>query len=248
MWEFIIIFAVSLLATILSTISGGGSGIISLPVFLWLGISLPLSIAIQKVNAIFFTPIPAYNYLKGKKIDWTFLLLFAFIGLIGVYAGVNILLAVDKILMQRAIGLIIFAFAIFVFLKKDFGMKERTESSKIKRAASYFAALIMGFYESLMGSGNGIAFTALTYYTRGFDFIHAMGYYFAIAFFWCTFTAILYIQKGYFDFWMMLASILGAMIGAQIGSKYARYKGNKFIKTVFTVVGVVLGLKLFLNL
>ena len=244
----IIVFLSSLIATILSSMSGGGASIISLPIFLWAGISLPLSIAAHKICAVFWTPISAYNYLKDKKIDWSFMLLFAAIGLIGAYFGVQFVLTIDEGLLKPIIGVIIFSFAIYTYFKKDLGLKEKQIKSKVKRTISYIAALIMGFYESIIGSGNGIAFAALTFYTRGFDFISALGYYFAVAFFWVTFAAILYIQKGYFDFWIMLMAILGSVIGSYVGSKYAKYKGNKFIKILFITIGSVLGVKLILNL
>lgn len=247
MMTFIIVFSSSLIATVLSSMSGGGASIISLPIFLWAGISLPLSIAAHKICATFWTPISAYNYLKDKKIDWSFLLLFSAIGLVGAYFGVQFVLTIDEKLLKLIIGLIIFSFAIYTYFKKDLGLKEKQVKSKIKRAISYLAALIMGFYESIMGSGNGIAFAALTFHTRGFDFISALGYYFAVAFFWVSFAAILYIQKGYFDFWIMLAAILGSVIGSYSGSKFAKYKGNKFIKILFVTVGSILGIKLMLN-
>jgi len=244
----IIVFFSSLVATLLSAMSGGGSSIVSLPIFLWAGIPLPLSIAAHKLCAAFWTPISAYNYLKDKKINWRFLLLFAAFGLIGSYFGVQFVLTINQELLKRIIGTIIFVFVIYTYFKKDFGLKEKQIKSKFKGAISYLVAIIMGFYESIIGSGNGIAFTALTYYTRGFDFIDALGYYFGIAFFWVTFAAILYIQKGYYDFGIMGAAIIGSVIGSYCGSKYAKYKGNKFIRLTFITIGAILGLKLILNI
>lgn len=248
MADILIIFGASLIATLLSVMSGGGASIISLPIFLWTGMSLPLAVATHKVCAAFWTPISAYNYLKGKKIDWWFLFLFAGLGLIGAYFGVKFVISFDQVLLKKIIGGIIVFFAVFTFFKKDLGLKEMVVKSKIKRLSSYPAALIMGFYESIIGSGNGIAFAILTFYSRGFDFVSALGYYFGVAFFWVTFAAIIYVWDGYFDLGIMLAAILGSVIGSYIGSKYAAYKGDRFIKNIFVIVGVLLGLKLVLNI
>jgi len=46
---------------------------------------------------------------------------------------------------------------------------------------------------------------------------------------------------------LIVPAILGSVPGAYIGSKYARYKGNGFIKIVFLVIGGFLGLKLTLG-
>lgn len=241
---FLLVFASMLLSSFLSAMSGGGSTVISLPILLWAGIPLPLAIATHRVAAVFWTPITAYNYLKGRKIDWVFLLLFAAIGLIGIYFGVQMLTSVNEELLSRIIGGIILAFVLYTAFKKDLGLKEHKIASTFKRRLSYVLALPMGFYEGLLGSGNGIAFAALTFYTRGFDLIHALGYYFAIAFFWVVFESFLLIEKGFFDWKIMLAGITGSILGSFFGSKLARYKGNRFIKQVFIGVGALLSVNL----
>ncbi len=242
----LIVFFSTAIAALLSSMSGGGASVISLPIFLWAGIPLPLSIATQKVSSVFWTPISAWNYLKDRKIDWRFLLIFALIGLIGAYFGVQAVILIDPIVLSKIIGVIILFLVAYTYLKKDLGLKEKRVTSPIKRAFSYVAAVIMGFYESILGSGNGIAFAALTFHTRGFDFIDALGYYFAIAFFWVTFASALLINQGYFDASIMISAILGSIIGSYFGSKYAKFKGNKFIKNVFLILGTFLGLKLLL--
>jgi uncharacterized membrane protein YfcA len=248
MTTLIIIFLASLLGTIIGVMSGGGSSIISLPLYLWAGVPLPLAIATHKLYAAFTAPIAARNYLKGLKIDWKFLLIFAGIGLIGAYFGVQFVLAINAETLKTIIGIIIIIFVIYSYFQKDLGLKTKKIQSFTQKNLPYPFALIMGFYEGILGSGNGIAFTILTTYSRGYDMISALGHYNAVAFFWVSFAAILYIQKGFFDPGIMLAAILGASIGGYIGSKYAKHKGNRFIKIVFIIVGLILGLKLSLNL
>ena len=77
-----------------------------------------------------------------------------------------------------------------------------------------------------------------------FDFIDALGYYFAIAFSWVVFAAVFLIVQGYFSWAVVIPIVLGSLVGGYIGSKYAKYKGNQFIKIVFVIFGTVLGLKL----
>lgn len=244
----VVVFLVTLIGTIFGVISGVGSSVVSLPVFLWIGIPLPLTIATHKLYCAFGSPLGAYNYLKGQKINWFFLITFAILGLIGAYFGVKFVLTVNENILKTIMGIAIVLFVIYSYFKKDFGLKKVKKISPIRKIISYPIALLMGFYESILGSGNGMIFAIVTSYSRGFDLISAFGYYLAVAFFWATFSAILYIQQGYFDFWIMLVAVLGAMIGTYIGSKYAKYKGNKFIKIFFIAIGTILGIKLILNL
>jgi len=240
------VFLVSIIGAFLSVISGGGTSLVTIPIFLSLGMSAQLAIAVNKLSGVFFMPISAYNYLKGKKINWGFLLAFSFVGLIGSYFGAVFVINTDQEVLKNIMGVIILFFAIYTYFKKDLGVVEKKVESGFLKWISYPVALLMGFYESIMGTGNGIAFSILSFYTRGFALIEALGYYFAIGFFWVTFAAGFYIYHGYYNFWFMVSAILGSMIGSYSGSRYAKLKGNKFIKTVFVAIGVVLGLKLVL--
>ena len=243
-----IIFLTALIATALSAMSGGGASVINIPVMLALGIPFPLATATQKLSSMLWVLPAAYNYLRDRKVDWLFLLLFSVIGLIGVYAGVLVVLAINQRIAGICIGILILFLVAFVLLKRDFGAAEVKIYSKPRQSAAYFFALILGWYESFFGSGNGILFAIVTYYTRGFDFVDALGYYFSVAFLWEVFAVALFISKGYWDINVMIPAATGSIIGGYVGSRYAKYKGNQFIKVMFAVIGTVLGVKLLFGL
>lgn len=243
----LLIFLVSFVATLLSSMSGGGSSVISLPVFLWLGMSFPLAIAIQKVSAIFWVPAPAWNYLKDRNVDWTFLLLFAAIGLVGAYFGVRLIVSIPQRLLEIGVGIVLLLLVLHMTMQRTIGLKKTIVRSALRRAAAYPFALLMGFYEGVFGSGNGIIFSTVAVHTRGFNLTEAIGYYFAISFFWVTFTGGLLMWEGFINLSLMIPSIIGSVAGAYVGSAYAKYKGNAFMKIVFGVVGGLLGVKLLVG-
>lgn len=245
--ELSIIFFTTLVATFLSALSGGGASIINLPVFLSLGMSFPLATAVQKISSAFWVLPAAYNYLHDRKVAWAFLILFSLLGLVGVYVGVLFVLAVPQRTLELIVGVIILALVTYTYFKKDLGMGATKVYPKMRQMLAYPGALLMGFYESIFGAGNGILFVIIGFFTRGFDFVAALGYYFAAAFLWCVFAAALFIQKGYFDLPVMVAAVAGSLIGAWLGSKLGKLKGNSFIRLVFLIVGLVLGVKLLLG-
>jgi uncharacterized membrane protein YfcA len=247
--EVIVILITTFIAAILSSMSGGGTSIISIPVFLSFGISLPITLSIQRINSACWTLPAARNYLKGRRIDWLFLFLFSIIGLIGAYFGVLVVISINQIYLEKIIGSIIVFLVIYLYFQKDLGLKENISKYSAKRKLlSYPFALILGFYESILGTGNAILFTIVAFVTRGFDFIDAMGHYYVIAFIWVSFAAILFIQKGYFNLYLTVPAIIGSTLGGYIGSKYARNRGNKFIKFFFIIVGGLLGVKLIIGI
>jgi uncharacterized membrane protein YfcA len=247
-FETILIFFTALIAALLSSMSGGGASIITLPIFLSLGMSFPLATATQKVSSVFWVVPAAYNYLKNQRIEWRFLALFTSIGLVGAYFGFEAVISLDEKLLERMIGGLILTMVAYIYFQKDIGLKSKVIQSKLRKWAVYPFALLLGFYESLFGSGNGIAFAILGSHTRGFDFINALGYYFASAFFWTAFASFLFIRGGYFDIKIALPAILGSILGSYLGSKYAKHKGNQFIKNIFVFIGGVLGVKLLFGL
>lgn len=227
--------------------TGGGASIISLPVFLWLGMPFAMALTIQKVSAVFWTIPATYNYLKDRKINWTFLFTFALIGLVGAYLGVVFVLNLNQQVVKIIIGILVLLLVAYTYFKKDLGLKEKKVRSKLRQFMAYPFALILGFYESILGAGNGIMFSVISFHTRGFDFIDALGSYYAIAFIWDLLAVFLLIEKGFYDFSLMIPAILGSMLGGYVGSKYGKYRGNKFIKNLFVLIGGVLGIKLLLG-
>jgi uncharacterized membrane protein YfcA len=244
----IIIFITTLFASVLSSMSGGGTAIITFPVFLAIGIPIPLALTMGSVNGMFWVLPASRNYLKGRKIDWEFLILFALIGLIGAYFSIKVIIGINQRIFEFIIGLLIIFLVGYTYTKKDLGLTEQKIYSKKRQALAYPFALLLGFYENLFGAGNAIAFSLVSFYTRGFDFIDALGHYYAVSFAWLVLGVGLLISKGYYNFNYMAAGVVGSVIGAYIGSSYSKYKGNKFIKTVFVIIGGILGLKLLLGL
>lgn len=259
----------------------------SLPLYLWAGVPFPVAIATLKVCAVLWTPISAFNYLRGRRINWRFMAAFSAVGLLGVYGGVHIVGTADTLILERVIGGFIIVLVVLVQLRGRLtpragggasdaraGGRPGAEAARgadaerageagdagkagdagrmpgrgVTRALEYPSALAMGFYEAILGSGNGIFFAVLTGRTRRFDILTALGYYFATAFLWVLISALLYIRLGFVDVGVMIAGAAGSLLGGWGGSRYARSRGTGFTRTVFTVVGIILGLKMMLGL
>lgn len=226
--------------------SGAGAALITVPVWLMLGYSLPAVQAANKVNGAIWTPIAARNYLRTREIDWKLMSGLACCGLLGAYLGSIFFVSVDSQLLQRVIGGVILCLVAFTFVHKEFGIAIKAASAS--RFVTSVLALPLGFYEAFFGAGNGIFTTSLLAKTRGFDLVLALGYYYAISFVWCLFSAVLFLQWGFGDLGLIIPSSIGGFAGAYCGSRIGQRKGAKFIKVVFVSFGGLLGLKLLLNL
>jgi hypothetical protein len=242
-----IIFFASLGATLVSSSSGGGASALSLPVFLWAGVPLPVAIAALKVCGIFWTPVSARRYLAGKRTEWGFLALFAGVGLIGAFISVQLVTRIDPAVLEPAIGVLILALVLYTLRHKDLGVVSGPPAAGRSRPLTYPLAGIMGFYEGILGSGNGIVFAVFTCRRRGYDLHTALGHYFAVAFVWVLFASLLYVHKGFFDPAVIAAAILGSVIGGYAGAGLARTRGNRFSRIIFISFGFLLALKLIIG-
>ena len=248
MEQYIIIFSITFIATLLSSMSGGGAGIIVYPALLAMGIPYPMVSAVSAVNSAVWVLPASRNYLKGRVINWPLIIILSIIGLIGCYLGVLFITSIKQRILEICVGIIILFLVAYTYFKKDLGLTERKVYSRVRQAIAYPFALILGFYETVFGSGNGILFTMITFYTKGFDFIDGLGHYYAISFSWALFAAILFIQKGYFDIQIMIFAAIGSVLGGFFGSRYAKNRGNEFIKILFVMIGGILGIKLLFGL
>ena len=244
----LIIFFTTFFAALLSSMSGGGVNAINVPVFLALGMPVPLALSVVSTNSVFWVLPAARNYLKGRKIDWKFLIIFSLIGLIGTYLSIKFILGLNQRTFELIVGPLIIFFAGYTYFKKELGLTEHKIYSRARQMFAYPFALLLGFYENAFGAGNALAFSLITFYTRGFDFIDALGHYYAVAFPWVVFGSALLIKSGFYDLKIMPVAVIGSVLGAYTGSRYARYKGNEFIKIAFVLIGGILGLKLLLGL
>lgn len=243
--QILTIISVAFIASLLSSMSGAGSAMLTTPVWLALGFPLPVAIASNQMNGAAWTLIAARNYLRGRILDWRLIRIMAGFGLAGAYAGTVIVRAVDALLLQRVIGLIIIGLVVLVGLSPTLGRAE-TEPH-LSRVFTGILAFPLGVYESFFGSGNGIFTSLLLSKARGFPLLTALGYYYVNAFTWNCFAVTIYTTAGFADSRLMLPSTLGSMLGAYFGSRLGRRKGYGLVRALFLTIGGVLGVKLALG-
>ncbi|HDQ13497.1 MAG TPA: sulfite exporter TauE/SafE family protein [Sediminispirochaeta sp.] len=175
-------------------------------------------------------------------------MLFSAIGLFGIYFGVRMVLSVDPSVFKPLVGAIILLLVVYTYRHKGLGLAAEPAVPTKSSLLLYPIAFFMGFYESFLGSGNGILFTIMTSRSRGYQLQTALGYYFAAAFVWVSLATVLYLSHGIVDPPIMASAISGSVLGAYTGARWARKKGNPFSRKVFLVAGLVLGLKMLFDL
>lgn len=222
--------------------SGGGSAMIAIPVWMLIGYPLPVAVAASNINGATWTPIAAFNYLRKLKIDWKLVVYLTTFGLFGAYFGAKVVAETDSKFLQPIIGVLIISLVCFMYFKKGFGAVG--SEARHSHLISGICSIPLGFYETFFGSGNGIFTSMVLIRTRGLNLTTALGYYYLVSFSWDTFGSYLYLSKGFGDMSLVVPSCIGGVAGAHVGSIIGRNKGSDFVRVFFMTIGLVLGLKL----
>ena len=243
--RFLLVFLIAFGATLLGSLSGGSVSLLTTPSWLALGVPLPTAVACDKVAGAFWTALGSRNYLRHRDVDWRMLLGMGAIGLAGAWLGTRVTVSVDPVRLKRVVGALILLAVLAVAIQPQFGLAPRPP--RVSRWIVGLLGLPLGFYEGLLGSGNGIATTLLLCTGRGFDLPTALGHYYLIAGAWCAFAAVSYISHGFFDLGLMIPAAAGSLIGGSLGSHFGSRRGAGFLRVVFSIAGIALALKLLLG-
>ncbi len=243
--QFAIISSVAFLASMLSAMSGAGAAILTTPVWLSMGFPLPAVIASNQLNGAAWTPIAARNYLQGRDADWPLIRAMVLVGLAGAFVGTAVVRGADPRVLARVIGAIIVALVLFVAASPALGAASMPPL--LSRRLTSILAFPIGAYEAFFGSGNGLFTSVLLARTRGMPLLTALGSYYAMAFFLNSFAVAVYAAAGHADLRLMVPSTAGSVLGAYVGSRIGRRKGQVLVRAMFLVMGGALGAKLLLG-
>jgi uncharacterized membrane protein YfcA len=239
------VFGVAFASTLLGSMSGGSSSLLTTPSWLALGFPLPTAVGADKIAGTVWTLLGARNYLRDRAVDAKLVAGMIAVGVVGAFFGTLVTTAVDPAVLRRVVGGLIVGAVILVLARPAVGRVERP--ARLSRAAMSAAALPFGFYEGLLGSGNSIAMTLLLAGGRGFDLLSALGHYYLIAAAWCGFAAAAYFFHGDQRAALAVPAALGAMAGGYLGSRIGSRQGVGFVRVVFVLAGLGLGLKLLMG-
>ena len=237
-----LVAAIAFGATLLGSLSGGSTSLLTTPAWLAMGFPLPAAVAADKMAGTFWTVVGARNYLRGRPVDRGLLLSMILLGIIGAVAGANFTSSVNPERLKRVVGGAIVIVVAAIALRPRIGAVP--SEPRLSRPVVIAAALPLGFYEGVFGSGNTIMTSMLLTFGRGFDLLTALGHYYAMASAWCAMAAFSYWRAGHLDWTLALPVTAGAVAGGYLGSRLAARFGSAVVRGIFIVAGLGLGAKL----
>ena len=222
----------------------GGGGLISVPAMLLTNLPPSMVLGSNKLSSIFGAGSASITFLRNHMVDFSLvrkLLPFTFIGsMIGTLAVVSL----PPLYVKPIIIVLLVCVTLFVVFKKDWGEINRT--SAVAGKALYICmafALVIGVYDGFIGPGTG-TFLIMGFIFTGFDFLHASANAKILNFTSNLASLIVFFYLGHVNIKYGLATGVGQIIGAYLGSHLAIAKGSSLVRVVFLSVTTVMLLKL----
>jgi len=247
--EQLLIFTISLIANLFSALSGGGAGLIQLPVLIFLGLPFGIALATHKVATIALGIGATARHLKNNRMERDFALLMVVAGLPGVILGASFILQIPDQIAKTALGLLTMGLGIYSFFSPELGQRYQLKN---RHAKGYIIGglvlFLIGILNGSLTSGTGLFVTL--WLIRWFGFDYKLGVAYTLVFvglFWNASGAITLGLLGDIHWLWIPALLLGSVIGGYIGAHLSIVKGNRVIKRSFEVVTLLVGLKLVLG-
>lgn len=249
MTEQILVFAISLIANIFSALSGGGAGLIQLPVLIFLGLPFGIALATHKVATIALGIGATARHLRNSRLERQFALFMVATGLPGVIVGASFILQVPDRPAQIALGVLTLGLSLYSFISPQLGQfhypSHRTHRGYLLGGGVLFC---IGILNGSLTSGTGLFVTLWLIRWFGMDYKHAVAYTLVlVGLFWNGAGAITLGILGEIYWLWIPALLLGSVIGGYLGAHLAIVKGNKLIKRSFEVITLLIGLKLIIG-
>jgi len=249
MTEQIWLFFISLVANIFSAFAGGGAGLIQLPALIFLGLPFSVALATHKVASVALGIGATIRHAREKGLERQFVLFMLLGGLPGVFLGANLILYVPDRPAEIALGVLTMSLGIYSVAKRELGLVA-APANRHRRGfiIGTIVLFLIGVLNGSLTSGTGLFVTMWLVRWFGLDYKRAVAYtLILVGLFWNGVGALtLGILSEIYWPWIP-ALLIGSLLGGYIGAHLAIVKGSKWIKRVYEVITLLVGLKLIIG-
>ena len=233
------------LGSFVDSVAGGG-GIVTLPAYLLAGLPIHTAAGTNKLVAISGSVTASAEYIFSGNVMVRIALLSALGSLIGGVIGTELALLIPEATLELIMMVVLPVVAIFLSLKKDFGMehKEKRLSKPTESGAAFAIGLIIGCYDGLIGPGTGTFLILCFSGILGLDLLVSGGCAKVSNLASNLASGIVFLFNGKAMYSILLPAAVFSIAGGYFGSRFAIKGGSKRIRKVMFVVLALLFVKI----
>jgi len=244
--EQLILFLVSLVANLFSAFSGGGAGLIQLPVLIFMGLPFTIALATHKIASVALGIGATVRHLREQPLDRPLIVFILGFGLPGVILGANIILGVPERLAEVALGVLTAGLGVYSWLNPGLGQQSHAVNRDRRgRIIGGVVLFSIGVLNGSLTSGTGLFVTLWLVRWFGLEYRRAIAYtLILVGVFWNGAGAVTLGMLAEIRWSWLPALLLGSLLGGYLGAHLAIKSGNRWIKRAFEVVTLLVGVKL----
>jgi uncharacterized membrane protein YfcA len=247
--EQLLLFVISLLANVFSAFAGGGAGLIQLPALIFLGLPFAVALATHKVASVALGIGATLRHLREEPLERRFALVILATGLPGVVLGAHIIINVPDRAAEIALGLLTAGLGVYSVLRPGLGQVQAVlHRDRWGYGVGGLVLFGIGVLNGSLTSGSGLFVTLWLVRWFGLDYRRAVAYtLILVGMFWNGAGALTLGLLGEIRWSWLPALLLGSLLGGFLGAHLAIVKGNRWIKRVYEVITLVVGIKLIVG-
>lgn len=245
-WQQLLLFIVSVIANLFSAFAGGGAGLIQFPVLIFLGLSFGVALATHKIASVALGLGATIRHMREGGLERRLALFILACGLPGVITGAMVILDIPDRWARMALGILTIGLGLYSMSNRKLGLEHAPDNRHFR--GYVIGGLVLYFIGVLNGSltsGTGLFCTLWLVRWFGLDYRRAVAYTLVlVGVFWNGAGAITLGILGEVQWSWLPALLLGSVIGGYLGAHWSIVKGNRWIKRVYEMITIVVGLKL----
>ncbi len=242
----ILIFIIGLLTSIMGVMVGS-SGLIRIPLLILLGLPPQIAIASNKVGTIGRSITGLYKYGKEKLVNTKIGFSILALQVAGAATGSYILVSISGLAINKILAIVIFVVIFLLIFKREIGLKKIKQIPKKNWIIGLVLFFIAGIWGGFIGAGAGTVQTYILVSVFGLTFLESAATRRMSNLVSSLVSVSILAYYSVINWQVGLVLFVGCGIGGWIGASIAIKKGNKFIKILFIVVALALGIKLLIG-
>lgn len=228
----------------------GGGGLVQLPALVLLLPGAPvLAVATNKVAAVVGTSAAAVTYARSTTVDWRAAGAMALAAGVGAVGGARLADRLPPTVLLAVVLLAVVVVGLYTWRRPDVGTVagERLRH-RARLAAMVAGGAVIGGYDGIAGPGTGSFLVFYLVAVVGSTFVVASATAKLVNVATNVGALLYFVPSGSVVWGVGLVMAAANLVGAVVGARVAVRRGSAFVRQVFLVVAVVLGVSLAVRL
>ena len=163
--KLVLTFLIGVFASFVGAMVGSG-GLITIPFLMFIGLPPQVAIATNKFGAVGLKLGAIAKFWKTDYIKWKYVLPFSVISILAALVGTQLLLRIDKDLLENIVVVLLLLVLPLLFVKKEMGVIAQ-DTGRFKQIAGYIFYFFVQVFSAFFGGGSAtIVIYVLIYFLR----------------------------------------------------------------------------------